>query len=144
MTTKTPDLSAFYDHFAFSRPTLMKSCDALAVVQSHFLVRWFVGEESDRVAEATLVCLAKMQRILTLVLIFSSFAFQEPKLFAVVADQPIRVSRRSALWCVECIQRLWNARGNKISQAERDEALRTYEDAKAIYRRIATEAPEGS
>jgi hypothetical protein len=62
----------------------------------------------------------------------------------IVAGQPIRASRQSALWCIACIDQLWRVREKNIAPAERDEAKRTFEVAKEIYRRIAAEAPAGS
>ncbi|HBJ85779.1 MAG TPA: hypothetical protein DDZ88_18280 [Verrucomicrobiales bacterium] len=62
----------------------------------------------------------------------------------IIADQPIRASRQSALWCIACIDQLWHVREKNIAPAERDEAKRTFEAAKEIYRRIAAEAPAGS
>ena len=61
-----------------------------------------------------------------------------------VADKPIRASRRSAQWCLACIEQLWRVREKNIAPAEREEARRAYEAAKEIYRRIAAEAAEGS
>jgi hypothetical protein len=57
-----------------------------------------------------------------------------------VAEQPIRASRRSAQWCLACIEQLWRVREKNIAPAEREEAKRAYEAAKEIYRRIAAEA----
>ena len=62
----------------------------------------------------------------------------------IIAGKPIRASRQSALWGIACIEQLWRTREQKIAPAERDEARRTFEQAKEFYRRIATEAPEGS
>ncbi|MDB6004639.1 MAG: hypothetical protein JWR15_1626 [Prosthecobacter sp.] len=62
----------------------------------------------------------------------------------IVADQPLRASRRSALWCIACIEQLWRVREKNIAPGEREEAKRTFDAAKEIYRRIASEAPEGS
>ncbi|WP_395740107.1 CehA/McbA family metallohydrolase [Prosthecobacter sp.] len=62
----------------------------------------------------------------------------------IVAGQPIRASRRSAQWCLACIEQLWRVREKNISPAERDAARRAYEEAKEMYRRIAKESPEGS
>lgn len=62
----------------------------------------------------------------------------------IVADQPIRASRRSALWCLACIEQLWRVREKNIAPAEREEAKRTFDAAKEIYRRIAAEAPADS
>ncbi len=62
----------------------------------------------------------------------------------IIAGQPIRASRQSALWCIGCIEQLWRMREKNIAPAERDEARRTFDEAKEIYRRIAAEAAEGS
>lgn len=58
--------------------------------------------------------------------------------------KPIRASRKSALWCIGCIEQLWRVRGKTIAQAERDEAEKTFQEAIKVYRRIAAEAPEGN
>lgn len=60
----------------------------------------------------------------------------------IVAGQPTRASRQSAQWCVACIEQLWRMRERNIAPAEREEAKRTFEEAKEIYRRIAAEASE--
>jgi hypothetical protein len=62
----------------------------------------------------------------------------------IIAGQPIRASRQSALWCIACIDQLWRVREKNILPAEREEAKRTFEAAKEIYRRSAAEAPAGS
>jgi hypothetical protein len=61
-----------------------------------------------------------------------------------VAGQPIRASRKSAQWCLECVDQLWTVRGKNIAEKEREEAQRTFTAAKEIYRKVAAEAPEGS
>jgi len=61
-----------------------------------------------------------------------------------VAGQPIRASRASARWAIECIEQLWRVRGRSIAVGDRDEARRTYDRVIEQYRRIAGEAPEGS
>jgi len=62
----------------------------------------------------------------------------------IVAGGPIRASGQSARWCIACIEQLWRVREKNIAPAERDEARRTFDEAKEIYRRIAAEAPEES
>ncbi len=62
----------------------------------------------------------------------------------IVADQPIRASRKSALWCIGTIEQLWRVRNGVIAVAERDEAHRTFLAAIERYRKIAAECPEGS
>lgn len=60
----------------------------------------------------------------------------------IVESKPIRASQQSAQWCIACIEQLWRVRERNIAPAEREEAKRTYEAAKEIYRRIAAEAAE--
>ncbi len=45
----------------------------------------------------------------------------------IVAEQPIRASRRSAQWCLACIEQLWRVREKNIAHAEREEARSTFE-----------------
>jgi hypothetical protein len=61
-----------------------------------------------------------------------------------VGGRPIRASRQSALWAIACIDQHWRVRGQKLPAAERAAAEKAYEEARAIYRRIASEAPPGS
>ena len=61
-----------------------------------------------------------------------------------VGDRPIRVSRRSALWCIETIERLREQRRNSIKEPERAAAMQAYDEAVEKFRRLAAEAPEGS
>jgi hypothetical protein len=69
----------------------------------------------------------------------------------IVDNQPIRVSRRSALWCAATIEQLWRVRGAPrpanspgIAQEELAEADRVFQWAIERYRRIADECPPGS
>ncbi len=66
-----------------------------------------------------------------------------------VEGKPIRVSRKSAQWCIGCIEQLWRVRGQpgqgpRIAEDERAEAEKTFQWAIEQYRRIAAEAPDGS
>ena len=58
-----------------------------------------------------------------------------------VAGKPIRASRASALWAIACIDQLWRVRARQIAPAERADAEKAYEEARAIYRRVASESP---
>ena len=62
----------------------------------------------------------------------------------IVGGRPIRASHASAEWAIACIDQLWRVREKNILPAERDEAKRTFDAAKKIYRKIAAEAPPGS
>jgi hypothetical protein len=61
-----------------------------------------------------------------------------------LGDLPIRASRRSALWCLETIERLREQRRSSIRESERAEAMQAYDEAVETFRRLAAEAPEGS
>jgi Flp pilus assembly protein TadD len=58
--------------------------------------------------------------------------------------EPLAVEGRSALWSIETIELLWQNRKNRIAEAEREEALQTFERAIGRYREIAEQAPGGS
>jgi hypothetical protein len=58
-----------------------------------------------------------------------------------VADRPIRVSRKSAQWCIACIELLWRNREKNITPSERDAARATFHRALDRYRQIAAACP---
>jgi hypothetical protein len=58
-----------------------------------------------------------------------------------VGGKPIRASRKSARWALACIDQLWRVRSRRIAPSERAEAEKAYEEARAVYRRIAAESP---
>ncbi|HEY1764496.1 MAG TPA: CehA/McbA family metallohydrolase [Opitutaceae bacterium] len=60
--------------------------------------------------------------------------------FVVVDGKPIRASRRSAEWCLKCVDRCWSQKRGFIQAADMDEALAAYEHARVEYRRIAAES----
>ena len=60
--------------------------------------------------------------------------------FVHVDGKPIRVSRRSALWCLKAVDVCWKSKSPRIRPQEREAARRAYEQARAIYRRIAEES----
>jgi hypothetical protein len=62
----------------------------------------------------------------------------------IVGDQPIRASRRSALWAVGMIDQLWRVRNGVIAVEERAEAERVFQWAVNRYIKIAEECPAGS
>ena len=62
--------------------------------------------------------------------------------YVLVGGKPIRASRDSAHWALACVDRLWRARSHRIADAERADAERAYEEARAYYRRAISEAPE--
>ncbi|QDU40337.1 hypothetical protein Mal4_46930 [Maioricimonas rarisocia] len=61
-----------------------------------------------------------------------------------VGGEPIRASRRSAEWCAESVELLWDNRSHLIREEERPEADAAYRRAVNRYRQIADAAPEGT
>jgi hypothetical protein len=57
----------------------------------------------------------------------------------IVADQPIRASRKSAQWCLDVIDLLWKNRQARIATGERPAARAVYDRAIATYGRILEE-----
>ena len=64
-------------------------------------------------------------------------------IFIEVADKPIRTSRRSAQWCLDCVDALWQIKSPHIRLAERSEAAAAYQHARDVYRRILSECVAG-
>lgn len=53
-----------------------------------------------------------------------------------VGGKPIFTNRKSARWCLECIEKLWQNREKKIREGEREEARATYGRAKEFYQKL--------
>jgi hypothetical protein len=59
--------------------------------------------------------------------------------FVLVDDKPIRASKRSAEWCLKAIDQCWKKKAPAMRPAERPEAEKAYDQARAKYRRILQE-----
>jgi hypothetical protein len=59
-----------------------------------------------------------------------------------VAGEPIRASRASALWCAEAVRILWQNRQRFIAGPERDAARSAYERSLVRYLQLARECPD--
>jgi hypothetical protein len=62
----------------------------------------------------------------------------------IVGDQPIRVSKASALWCAEAVRLLWKNRQRFIAEPERPAAREAYERSLSRYLQIARECADES
>ncbi|HEY7057734.1 MAG TPA: CehA/McbA family metallohydrolase [Vicinamibacterales bacterium] len=60
-------------------------------------------------------------------------------IFAIVGGAPIRASRRSAEWCLDAVNQCWSQKAAHIRASEIDEARRTYDQARELYRRRLAE-----
>lgn len=57
-------------------------------------------------------------------------------IFIEIADQPIRAARRSAQWCLDCIEAIWNEKRSRIATPELADAAAAYAHARNRYRKI--------
>jgi hypothetical protein len=57
----------------------------------------------------------------------------------IVGGKPIRASKDSAKWCAGTIEQLWRVREKNIAANEREAAKKAFDEALAIYKKIAAE-----
>jgi hypothetical protein len=60
-------------------------------------------------------------------------------IFVRVAGNPVRASKRSAKWCLDSIDALWREKSVQIAPSEVKDAEAAYEQARVVYRKIASE-----
>lgn len=63
-------------------------------------------------------------------------------IFVLVGGKPIRASRRSAEWCLEGVNQCWTQKSPKISPADMPEAVKAYDHARDVYRRLISECSD--
>ena len=56
-----------------------------------------------------------------------------------VKNKPVRASRQSAQWCIDCIQAAWSHLGPRIAQQHQAEAIAAKDHALATFQRILNE-----
>ena len=59
--------------------------------------------------------------------------------FALIARQPIRASKRSALWCRSCVDKVWEVKSPFMRAVERPAAHDAFEHARRTYEMIAAQ-----
>lgn len=60
--------------------------------------------------------------------------------FVEVGGKPVRASRKSAQWCLKCVDQCWKQKRPAIRQSERAEAEAAFAKARESYRRILDES----
>lgn len=60
--------------------------------------------------------------------------------FVQVAGKPVRASKRSAQWCLDCVDVLWERHAKRIRDAERVAAAAAWQRAREVYRKILVES----
>jgi hypothetical protein len=61
-------------------------------------------------------------------------------MFVLVADQPIRASRRSAEWCLKSVDQCWSQKRRFIAEKEMQDAIDAYDHARSVYRTLIEES----
>jgi hypothetical protein len=99
------------------------------------------------VARKTIVADGKMQDIAFNIRIERSSwvamrilgASHKNPIFVVMSAKPIRASRRSADWCLKCVDQCWKQKQQFIKPDEMQDAEQAYEHARESYRKILSE-----
>jgi hypothetical protein len=60
-------------------------------------------------------------------------------IFVLVDSRPVRASRRSIQWCLDCVDKLWTVKSPLVSERERAEARTAYNHASQVYRQSLAE-----
>ena len=53
--------------------------------------------------------------------------------FVLIAGRPVRASRRSVRWCLDCVDQLWTVKSPLIREREREGAHAAYDHARIVY-----------
>jgi hypothetical protein len=61
-------------------------------------------------------------------------------IFVTVADKPVRASKRSARWCLDCVDVIWTEKSPRIRPTELNSAQSAYDEARRVYRMIGAES----
>ena len=64
-------------------------------------------------------------------------------IFVVVGGKPIRASRDSAEWCLAAVNQCWTQKAPQTSKAELPEAIKAYDHAREVYRKLIQECSAG-
>jgi hypothetical protein len=60
-------------------------------------------------------------------------------LFAIIGAKPVRASKRSAQWCRECVDKVWEVKSPFIRESEKPAAVEAFDHARTAYEAIANE-----
>jgi hypothetical protein len=63
-------------------------------------------------------------------------------IFVTVDGKPVRVSKKSAEWCLKSVDQCWSKKEPAIRAAEKEEARKAYEVARDAYKRILAECQD--
>jgi hypothetical protein len=63
-------------------------------------------------------------------------------IFVVVGGKPIRASRDSAQWCLAAVNQCWTQKAPKTSAAELPDAIKAYDHARDVYKKLIEECSQ--
>jgi hypothetical protein len=63
-------------------------------------------------------------------------------IFVLVGGKPIRASRDSAQWCLAAVNQCWTQKAAKTSASELPDAVKAYDHARAVYKRLIEECAQ--
>jgi hypothetical protein len=130
------DNNSTYWHIERARIGSSRNVLLEAVVNGH------VTEQREVLADATIHTLSlsiDIPRSSWIALRILSSGHTAP-LYVSVGGKAIRASRRSAQWCLDCIEVLWNQHAKRIRVSDREAAAAAWEHAREVYRRIRDES----
>jgi hypothetical protein len=61
-------------------------------------------------------------------------------IFVLVNDKPIRASKRSAQWCLKGVEQCWKSKERTYKPAEHEDAVKAYNQAREVYRKLVAES----
>jgi hypothetical protein len=61
-------------------------------------------------------------------------------IFAVLGEKPVRVSKRSAEWCLDAVNQCWTQKAPHMSVTDLGEAQGAYDHAREVYRKLIAES----
>jgi hypothetical protein len=61
-------------------------------------------------------------------------------IFALVGDQPVRASRRSAEWCLDAVNQCWTQKAPHMAITDLGDAQAAYDHAREVYRKLIAES----
>jgi hypothetical protein len=62
-------------------------------------------------------------------------------IFALMGGKPVRVSKRSAQWCLDAVNQCWTQKAARMAVGDLGQAKKDYDHAREVYRQLIAESP---
>jgi hypothetical protein len=63
-------------------------------------------------------------------------------IFALMGGKPVRVSKRSAQWCLDAVNQCWTQKAPRIAVGDLGRAKEAYDHAREVYRQLIAESAQ--